>query len=94
MKVSISNELNYESIELDSVNIKKYESNSEKGHVVIDDGRVSLNLNEESFLLSEFFGKVESGLVGNFGIKKQGLILDGKASGINVGGKFKIDVNS
>lgn len=93
MKVSISNELNYKSLSLDSVNIKKYSSIGEKGKVMIGEDKVNLNLNDESFSLQGFIGKVESGLVGKFGVKKQGLILDGTAKGVNVGGKFKIDVS-
>ena len=94
MKIAINKELNYESLELDSIYIKKYESISDKGRVIIDKDRLNLNLNDESFSLQEFFGKLESGTVGNFGIMKQGLILDGTARGINVGGKFKIDFKS
>ncbi|GEM_PF-5551624 len=93
MKISISNELNYNSLELDSVSIKKYDSVGEVGKVIINDDKVSFNLNQENFSIQKFSGKLESGLVGRFGIKKQGLILDGVAEGVNVGGKFKIDVS-
>lgn len=93
MKISINKELNYQSLELDSVYLKKYESTLDNGKVSIDDGKVSLTLDEEDFYLQEFFGKLESGLVGNFGIKKKGLILDGEARGVDVGGKFDINLN-
>tara|TARA_Y100000310_G_scaffold176534_1_gene176674 strand:- start:105 stop:842 length:738 start_codon:yes stop_codon:yes gene_type:complete len=91
IEIIIYEELSYRSIELKKVYLKKYES-IESGKVRINGEKINIDLDEESFLIEGFYGNLKNGIVGNFGIQRKGLILEGSVKNLKIGGDFQINL--
>lgn len=91
IKVRIDEPLPYNSLSLSEIYLKEYKSQS-SGKVSFNEGKINLELDNESFLVEGFSGSLKSGVIGTQGIIRNGLSLKGHASNVEVGGDFQMNI--
>lgn len=91
IKVKIDQEISYTSIKLKEFYMGKQEFQS-SGNIEVDEGKINFNLDNETLLIEGFFGSLESGIISNQGISRNGISLTGSIENAEVVGSFNLNL--
>jgi hypothetical protein len=89
--LKIDQEISYSSIELKDFYLKSHEFHS-SGNVKVNDGKISLELDNETFLVEGFFGSLKSGIIQDYGITRNGVSFSGSVENAEVVGSFNLNL--
>lgn len=93
IRIAIEEPLSYTQLEMGGVSLREYSVDSSSGTVSLNGGKISLNLDDESFVVEDFVGVLRSGETVNQGISHNGLFIDGHASHVEVGGEYQMSIS-
>jgi hypothetical protein len=89
--LKIDQEISYSSIELTDFYLKSHEFQS-SGNVKVNEGKINLELDNETFLVEGFFGSLKSGIIQDYGITRNGVSFSGSVENAEIVGSFNLNL--